>query len=481
MSTDDTDIVRALRAALAEGVGQERFQLWFGPGTRLQFDGQTLTIGVPNLFFLDWIRANFRRHIETACLQTLGRCPGLQFLVDDSLHSGHPGPPGSGNGNGYPKPAARSRPGPLGAVAAGRHGHGWPAADSGGLRARRYASLEAFVPGHSRRNRLALASAEMAAQRPGEISPLLIHGPTSVGKTHLLEGISTAVRKVHPKITAIYLPAEQFTSHFLEALRGSGLPSFRRRYRGVQVLILDDLQFLAGKRATQTELLHTVEALLREQRQLVFAADRSLAELSELSPELVTRLDSGMVCRLEPPDYATRLEIVARLAKRNRIHVPQEVQQFIASRLTNHAREVSGALCRLQATSEALRQPVTLAMAEEALAEMIRHSRRPLRLRDIERAICDVFELEPASLQSPRKAKRVSHPRMLAMWLARKHTRAALSEIGQYFGRRSHSTVISAQKRVEAWVADGQSLVLAERTWAIEEAIREVERHLVAG
>jgi chromosomal replication initiator protein len=157
------------------------------------------------------------------------------------------------------------------------------------------------------------------------------------------------------------------------------------------------------------------------------------------------------------------------------------VQQLIASRLTNHARELSGALCRLQATSQALGRPITLPLAEEALAEMIRQSSRVVRLPDIERAVCDVFGVEPASLHSQRKAKRVSCPRMLAMWLARKHTRAALSEIGEFFGRRSHSTVISAQKRVNGWMASGEPLVLAERTWDVDEAIRQVERRLQAG
>jgi chromosomal replication initiator protein len=279
----------------------------------------------------------------------------------------------------------------------------------------------------------------------------------------------------------VYLSAEQFTSHFLEALRGSGLPSFRRKYRGVGLLIIDDLQFFVGKRATQVELLHTVDTLMRDRRQLVFAADRSPAELAELGPELTTRLASGMVCRVEVPDYATRLGIVAQLARRMKLQVPAEVQEFVASRLTNHARELSGALCRLQATSEALGKPITLAMAEEALREMIHDSTRMVRLGDIEKAVCQVFGLEPQSLQADDKSKSVSHPRMLAMWLARKHTRAALSEIGRYFGRRSHSTVVSAQKRVDRWVACGSSIDLAERAWTVDEAIRHVERHLAAG
>jgi chromosomal replication initiator protein len=431
-----------------------------------------LTIGVPSRFFLDWIRSNFRREIETACVEVLGQCPAIDFRVDAPATDVPPGAsdlPGASASPATVAPEAESAPAPS------------------RMARRKFASLASFVTGSS--NRLAVVSAEMVARSPGQISPLVIHGPTGVGKTHLLEGIWSAVRKTSggpgrsllggPAV--VYLSAEQFTSQFLEALRGSGLPNFRRKYRGVDVLLLDDLQFLVGKRATQVELLHTIDTLLGERQQLVLAADRPPAELTELAPELLARLTSGMVCRIEPPDYTTRLGIVGQLALRNGIELPADVQRFVASRLTTHARELSGAICRLQATSEAMRRKITLALAEDALGEMIHHNQRVVRLGDIQKAVCKVFGLEPATLQSEGKSKRVSHPRMLAMWLARKHTRAALSEIGEFFGRRSHSTVISAEKRVNEWMAAGEPLHLAEQTWGIDEAIRQVERSLLAG
>ena len=471
------EIVSALRAVLAEKVGPERFALWFGASTRLEFDGRTLTIGVPNRFFLEWIRTSFRGQIEEACAVVLATCPALRFQIDPALPDPQAAPEPPGKSHGAPQHA----PAALRVVCAdeAEAAKGENEAPSNGHARRRFGALDTFVTGEG--NRLAFASAEMVVRQPGRLNPLLLHGPTSVGKTHLLEGIWTAAQKSPRKTSAVYLSAEQFTTYFLEALRGSGLPNFRRKYRGVGLLILDDLQFFAGKRATLVELLHTVDTLLRDGRQLVFAADRPPPDLAELGPELSTRLESGMVCQIEPADYGTRLGIVAQLSQRLHVQVPPEVQEFIAARLTSHARELSGALCRLQATSEALRRPITLALAEEALAEMIRHSGRVIRLWDIEKAVCELFGLEPASLQSEDKAKRVSHPRMLAMWLARKHTRAALSEIGRYFGRRSHSTVISAQKRVNGWMAAGRSLDLAERTWTVDEAIRQVEQRLAAG
>jgi len=478
------EIVSALRCALADRVGNERFELWFGASTRLEFAGDTLVIGVPNRFFLDWIRSNFRREIESACFDVMGRCPAVKFHVDASLSQSNGTPDLSARSNGVARPGATGYSDPTPSSASSEVATSPTPRKQSSLGVspqRKFASLQSFLPGLSQRNRVALASAEMVARCPGEMTPLLIHGPTSVGKTHLLEGIWAAARKSNRGTAVLYLSAEQFTTQFLEALRGSGLPNFRRKYRGLGVLILDDLQFLAGKRATQVELLHTVDTLLRQRRQVVFAASRSPAELTELGPELATRLQSGMVCPIDPPDHTARLGIVGQLVARRKLRVPPEVQAYIASHLTNHARELSGALCRLQATSEALGRPITPEMAEEALAEMIRHSGRVVRLSDIEKAICSAFGLESGTLHSGGKSKRVSHPRMLAMWLARKHTRAALSEIGQYFGRRSHSTVISAQKRVDDWMAAGQPLQLADRSWNVDDAIRQVERHLMAG
>jgi chromosomal replication initiator protein len=349
----------------------------------------------------------------------------------------------------------------------------------GAPRRRKFANLGSFVLGTS--NRLAFTTAQMALARPGSVSPLLVYGPHGTGKTHLLEGIWSAFRRAHRQAGAIYLSAEQFTSYFLEALRGAGLPSFRRKYRDVELFILDDIQFFAGKRATLVELLHTVDTLGAAGKQLVFAADRSPAALKVLGPEIAARLAGAVACRIEPPEYATRLAIVGQLATEWEIAVPAEVQAYVASHLTSQARELAGALRRLEATSLALGKPITLGMAEEALGDLIHTSGRAVRLGDIEKAICDVFHLEPDSLQSDRKVKTVSHPRMLAMWLARKHTRVALSEIGHFFGRRSHSTVISAQKKVELWMAAGAPLDIDGRRCNVEDAIRRVEESLRAG
>jgi len=463
VTTDDMEIVSALRLALADRVGQDRFDLWFGPGTRLELGDEVLSVTVANQFTQDWLRTQFRGDIEAACTEVLGRPLHVEFHVNPSLAS--PGP---------------NKPAVVGTQSAGRA----PDPDvekstEGNGSRRRFARLDTFVVGEG--NRVAHASAEMIVRRPGEVTPLFVYGPNGVGKTHLLEGIWSAVRQSSRSLRMIYLSAEQFTSYFLEALRGSGLPSFRRKYRDVGMLIIDDVQFFSGKRATLVELQHTIDTLLRHRRQLVLAGDRPPVELDGLGPELTARMSGGLVCGMIPPDHPTRLGIVRQMARRVDMQVPEEVLRWIATHLTGDARLFSGALNRLRATSAAIDQPITRAMAEEALSDLIRAHSRAVGLGDIERVVCDVFGLDPRSLRSDRKAKGVSHPRMLAMWLARKHTRAALSEISHHFGRRSHSTVISAQKKVSRWMADGAALKVPGQSWKVEDAIRKIEGRLLTG
>lgn len=493
MITDDREHISAIRARLAERVGVDRYEVWFGPTTQLLLRSDALQVSVPSLFYQDWLRSNFRQDLEASAAEVCGRAMAIEFRVEAPAATASP----AGTSHSATQGRAHAAPGsasPIPTIAAAATAQlklvadpapavlkqvatvpgSVPGAETS-LR-RKLNSLDSFVVGTS--NCLAHKAAQMAVMQPGGYSPLLVHGPAGTGKTHLLEGIYSAFRKTNPRAVAVYLSAEQFTSQFLHALHKSGMASFRAKYRELDLLVIDDLHFLAGKKATIGELQHTIDVLLRGGKQLVFAADRSPAALRVLGAELTSRLSGGMVCRLEPAEYATRLGIVRNQASQLGMKVPEDVQAYLAATLTSQARELIGALKRLQAESLAQERPITLTLAEQSLVDLI-DQQRVVKLPDIAKAVCEVFGLEADSLQSDRKSRVVSHPRMLAMYLARKYTRAPLSEIGTFFGKRSHSTVISAQKKIESLMATGGE---QPRTAALnlEEAIRRVEAQLRA-
>lgn len=465
MNHSDREIVSAIRAALAERIGQDRFDVWFATSVRLRVEGRQVRVIAGDQFLLDRVRSQFRNDLEVVCKQSLGAAASLDFQLD--LAASRPR-------SGAPKSSASLR-GTADPASAGA-GHRAAACPAG---RRPLSTLDEFVLGPS--NCVAFTAAQRVLQNLGQVSPLLVYGPTGTGKTHLLEGLAHAARQLRGVKRVVLMSSEQFTSYFLEALQGSGLPSFRRKYRDLDVLLVDDVQFFSGKRATIVELKHTVDTLLRDRRQLVFAADRPLGEISGLGPELVARISGGLVCSLEPPEEETRLRVLRQLAQQRRLTVPDEVLQLIAQRISGDVRQLGGALNRLQAMGEALRQPVTAELAESTLADVFRSATRIVRLPDIETAVCDVFGIDVRSLQSHRKSKTLAQPRMLAMWLARKFTRAAFSEIGEYFGRRSHSTVISAQKKVDHWLVDGGKIQFGPGDCDVRDVLRRVESRLQTG
>lgn len=461
------EIVSALRAGLADRIGQTRYDVWFGPKTELSVCEGTLAVRVPNRFHQDWLRQHFRRDLEAVGRSVMGEPLAIRFEIDPALGASPRAAEPAKQPAAAPPEARVAATAPVGRAAS---------VSSSRLR---YASFAQFEVGPT--NRLAYTSAQLAAERPGSTSPLFLYGPTGVGKTHLLESIWTAFRQARHPGAAVYLTAEQFTSMFLDALHGSGMPSFRHKVRGAGLLLLDDVQFFSGKRATLVELLHTVEALAREGRQLVLAADRAPAQLKSLGPELAARLSGGMACRLEPPDFATRRGIVRQMAARMQFEVGDDASDYVAAQFTAHARELAGALKRLQAAALADPRPLDIERVEEALDDLVRQSQRPVQLAEIELVVAETFGLSAESLQSGDKCQAVSQPRMLAMWLARKYTRAALSEIGRHFGRRSHTTVISATKKIDSLMSQGATVVLADRRWKLADAVRRVEQRLQTG
>lgn len=483
---EDSEVVAELRTRLAERIGQQRYEVWFSRQTSFRLREGGLTVVAASRFTCDWLRRNFAEVVRAVCVAVMGGVVGVEFEVDESLAE-----PRSKNREprrlmersestcvaeppGVTEPISPSRGASnRGAVAAERlNGKGVVSKIS----IRHEPKLSELVVGAS--NEYAFRAAEITVHGLQQASPVTFSGPTGVGKTHLLRAIRAEYRHARPRARAVYLTAEQFLSSFVEALRGAGMPSFRQKCRGADLLLLDDIQFLARGRASLDEFLHTVDVLLSEGRQIVLASDRSLAELHPLGKEMVSRLASGLFCNMQLPDFTMRCEIVRRLAQEMRLELAAEVAEFIATQINAGARELRGALHRLQAISLAFSQPISPSLAQTALADLGQLSTRHVRLADVEQAVCSVFGVEREQLRSQRKSRAIQEPRMLAMWLARRYTRAAWSEIGEFFGRRSHSTVISAHRRVEELIRSKAEIGLSRETCKVEEAIRRVEAAL---
>lgn len=344
---------------------------------------------------------------------------------------------------------------------------------------RRFASLKTFVVGPS--NSTAYKIVDLVVSSPTIMTPLYICGPTSVGKTHLLEGICDAFSR-NPAFASkppLYMTSEQFTTAFIRSLRG-GSP-FRDRFRNISLFALDELRFLEGKKSTQTELVYALDYLRNNGVQVVISGSCPLVEMTDLRDELVTRIQSGVYAEIAPPERETLAAILQRLALERNLVIPEDASRYVVSRFATHAREISGALNRLYAAHLATGSPITLDLARDALADLATVGRRGVRLEDVERVVQEAFGLESNALKSASRARKYSDPRAIAMWLARKHTRAALAEIGAFFGGRRHSAAVSAQKKVDGWLRENADVANADGSESpVAEVVKSLERALVA-
>lgn len=467
-----------LRAALAERLGSARFGLWFGEGVRLGIAGDALEVGVPNAFFREWIQAHFAGSLVEAAEAVAGRSLRLTFEVADEIAPkvGHLIDPPSPEERRIPKPGGTV---PLSPRPEPQSPPPLPPSERPRAEVRPSRRLDDFVTGPC--NRLAHAAAvEMAATAGASFNPLVIHAGVGLGKTHLLEGIGQALRVRNPGLRVIQVTAEAFTNGFLDAMRAGTLAGFRSKFRGAGALAIDDVHFLAAKRATQDEFLHTFNALMSAGAPIILTADQHPRQVARLTDELATRFLGGMVVKLDAPDANTRRALLKAKAAARGVDVPEPVIAYVAEHLRASVRELEGALHSLIAHAVLTGKRLDLNLAKSALRDTIRHTAQAVALKDVERAVCQLFQVDPDALKSDSRARSSAYPRMLAMYLARKHTGAAYSEIGRYFGGRNHSTVISAEKKVDAWLKDEQSSSLLAGFETVSDVLASLERALGA-
>lgn len=461
---------------LASLIGKRQFDQWFRQKTRLMINQEELVIYAASPFLSTWIQKQHRPALAQAARRVLGPAARLRFEVDPQLSEVRSG--GSIEAEGPAIAAIALNPAkPLPVTASGPKGR--TGAISAG-QGRRFSDLGDFVSGAC--NEMALTAVRQICDRPdGAAGPLFLYGPVGTGKTHLLEGIYCHLRRGFPALNVVLLTSEQFTNYFTQGYRDHTLPAFRQRFRTVDVLLVDDVDFLDAKRVVQEEFLHTFQQLESHGKLLVACGDRHPRLLTKISDELKTRFLSGMVCRLEVPNLETRERIATSKARRLGGEISPEALKYVAQRFSGSVRELEGALHCLQVYHRMTGKRVGTTAARQVLEDLERDCVRVVRMGDIERAVCDLFGLDAAELKSSRRTRSVSEPRMLAMFLSRRHTRAAYSEIGEFFGGRNHATVISADRKVAGWLAGDIKLKVASQTWRLADVIETIEQQLMAG
>ncbi|WP_161604691.1 DnaA/Hda family protein [Roseiconus nitratireducens] len=339
---------------------------------------------------------------------------------------------------------------------------------------------ENFVAGSC--NELARTACQMAIQNPSVASPLVLWGPPGCGKTHLLSAVAGKLRGLHRLRRVVLMSAEEFTNDFIKALNTNCLPAFRLRFRDVDALLIDDIQFFVDKKATIRELHHTIESLAEFGKPLVFAGTKAPTEIQGLGSELSGRLASGLVCQVQSLDVATRMELLQRYAdQRCSFAWPRETLKEIAELADGEGRVLSGIVNLVALLQRMLGEMPTMQQIRQHGSHLLRSSGVPITLSAIERAVEKVFELDSKSLQSKSQTKAITEPRMLAMFLSREMTSSAFSEIGGHFGGRSHSTAILATQRVRQWIDGGKAIGRGRAALSTDEAIRRIESMLKTG
>lgn len=491
MTRSLTEIQQAIAWQLKQSIGEDRFDLWFSEETALSFAEGQLVISAADDLSIQFIQQQFMASIRECMESVLGNQGSLRFVVksdDESAVKQHTlfsdeqlaevGIAGE-----TPEKISRSQ------RARRRRGNrsqdnqshdnqrDLPLLES--PRASDWQSLDSFQFG--RQNLLLETAIQELFTEPGKFNPLVLHGPVGCGKSHLATAIVGRARQTRRFRRCVNITAEQFTSSFIDALQNRRLTDFRSKFRNLDLLAMDDIQFLAGKQATLIEFQNTLETLMRTGKQIVITADRPVGELRFAEDTLFTRLSAGLTCPVRYPDLNGRMEIIRRLATSRQLTLAPEVERMVAERIGRDVRLLSGAINRLNATSLVTETPLDLATTEQCLADLF-HTQTPVvSLAKIEQAVCDICGVESTELKSGKRIKRISTARMLAMWLSRKYTSAGLAEIGKFYGGRSHSTVVAAEKKINGLLQADAAIPLRNHQTTISHAMGRLKHSLEVG
>ena len=417
---------------------EDVYQLWFEPITCLDSSEDTLTLGVPNDFAAIWINDNYLDLIVQRLRLTSGRLINVKLKKSGTVT----GSPSSRIESDVSAPRAK----PAAPKRTTRYDEKGTAY-VGSLNPRN--TFETFVVGSN--NQMAHAAAMAVAQSPAQAyNPLFLYGDTGLGKTHLMHAIGHAILRAKPDTKVAYLSTEKFTNEFIQALQENQLTKFRQRYRCVDVLLVDDVQFLAGKERIQEEFFHTFNDLFESGKQIILSSDRRAAEIQKLEARLVSRFEWGLPADIQAPDFETRLAILRTKAATLKFTIPADVANFIAQHIAKNIRRLEGALIKVASYATLTGKPIDMAATEMLLQDVLmEQAQNQLTIEIIQKKVADHYQIRHSDMTSKRRPNNIAIPRQIAMYLARSLTKQSLQEIGDAFGGRDHGTVIHACKSVD--------------------------------
>ena len=398
---------------------------WVRPCRLLAIEGDHISIGAPNGFFRDRLLQQHLEALQSAAQECLGGHPRVSIVVDTT-----PTPP--------PMEAAP----PAGPGQAGGGG-----GRSEGLNARY--TFDSFVVGSS--NQFARAACQATAERPARAyNPLFIYGGVGLGKTHLLHAVGHQTLRLFPGVTVVYLSSERFTNELINAIRYDRTPEFRARYRTVDLLLIDDIQFISGKERTQEEFFHTFNDLYESRKQIIVSSDCSPKNIPEIEERLRSRFEWGLIADIQPSDFAMRVAILKKNAALERVRLTDDVADLIASRIKANIRELEGSLTRMIAFCALTGREMSVDLAQEVLADLWGEEEKIITIEQVQRTVCDFYGLTLSDLKAKNRTSAVAFPRQVAMYLARHLTRASLADVGRAFGGRDHTTVLHGVGKIHA-------------------------------
>jgi chromosomal replication initiator protein len=413
-------------------ISQQNFDTWIRPIRVTSLEGNQVHLSVPNKFFKDWLMENYRLIIADA----LSSVAGVELHVDFMI---------GGDGGGAAAQAS----------VAGRP----TAASTKTVRSKTHTSLnqnyrfERFVVGAS--NQFAHAAAVSVAEQPAKnYNPLFIYGGVGLGKTHLLNAIGLHAVSLYPQMNVVYVSAEEFLNELVSSIRYDKMPKFREKYRNIDYLLIDDIQFIAGKGKTEEEFFHTFNTLHDSGKQIVVTSDKFPKDIPNLEGRLRSRFEWGLIADIQPPEIETRMAIIEKKAQENKVNLPKNVAHYIAVHAESNIRELEGFLIRIAAYSSLREREIDLDLAREVLKKIIRQSEKEdITIDDIIKAVAMKTGVKISDVKSPKKNKNIVLARQVAMYLARKLTSASFPDIGEKIGGRDHSTIIYANNKLKRIIA----------------------------